>query len=235
MWADLVSWTAIGARTVQSCRLIVRWRVGSRCAVGFKNATDGSLQPALDGMHAAATPHAFLGMDDDGRSAIFHTTGNLDRHLVLRGGGGHSNYDPASVIQAAALCTEQGLPSRVMVDCSHGNSNKDHTRQPAVLRNVVEQVAGGSRNIMGAMLESHLHAGNQRLGHGREGLRYGVSITDACIDWSHHRVCAARELYDSSISGGGRDRGVRRWAIEEISDLAISDCRFRHLKDQSSI
>ena len=206
--ADLVSWTAIGARTVQS-QTHREMASGLSMPVGFKNATDGSLQPALDGMLAAGTPHAFLGMDDDGRSAIFHTTGNLDRHLVLRGGGGHSNYDAASVTQAAALCAAQGLPSRVMVDCSHGNSNKDHTRQPAVLREVVEQVAGGSRSIMGAMLESHLHAGNQRLGHGKEGLRYGVSITDACIDWPTTES-ALRESYaalqSAEIGMGRRER-----------------------------
>jgi 3-deoxy-7-phosphoheptulonate synthase len=206
--ADLVSWTAIGARTVQS-QTHREMASGLSMPVGFKNATDGSLQPALDGMHAAATPHAFLGMDDDGRSAIVHTTGNLDRHLVLRGGGGHSNYDAASVVKASALCVEQDLPSRVMVDCSHGNSNKDHTRQPAVLRNVVEQVAGGSRNIMGAMLESHLHAGNQRLGHGKEGLRYGVSITDACIDWPTTES-ALRESHSALQSAGGRTGQRRR-------------------------
>src|SRR5262249_6703803 len=125
-----------------------------------------------------------------------------------RGGGGHSNYDAPSVNQAAALCAAQGLPSRVMVDCSHGNSNKDHTRQPAVLRDVVGQVAGGSRAIMGAMLESHLHAGNQRLGHGKEGLRYGVSITDACIDWPTTEA-ALRESH-SLLRGAGIGMGQER-------------------------
>jgi 3-deoxy-7-phosphoheptulonate synthase len=191
--ADLVTWTAIGARTVES-QTHREMASGLSMPVGFKNSTDGSLQPALDGMLAAATPHAFLGMDDEGRSAIVHTTGNLDRHLVLRGGGGRSNFDSASVDRAAALLAEQGLPDRLMVDCSHGNSNKDHNRQPAVLRNVVGQVVSGSRHVLGAMLESHLEAGNQRLGQGRAGLRFGVSITDACIDWRTTEA-ALRETY----------------------------------------
>jgi 3-deoxy-7-phosphoheptulonate synthase len=210
--ADLVSWTAIGARTVQS-QTHREMASGLSMPVGFKNATDGSLQPALDGMLAAATPHAFLGMDDDGRSAIFHTTGNLDRHLVLRGGGRRPNYDAESVTQAAALCAAQGLPSRVMVDCSHGNSNKDHTRQPAVLRDVIEQVAGGSRNILGAMLESHLHAGNQRLGHGKDGLRYGVSITDACIDWPTTETALRESLRPFNQRESVCRRGGERWEL----------------------
>src|SRR5262249_34832344 len=152
--ADLVSWTAIGARTAES-QTHREMASGLSMPVGFKNTTDGNLQVALDAMQAAGTPHTFLGMDDDGRSAIIHTTGNPERHLVLRGGGGRTNYDPASVEAAAGLCVGRGLPSRVLVDCSHGNSNKDHNRQSEVLDSVVGQVAGGSRHIMGAMLESH--------------------------------------------------------------------------------
>jgi len=134
-------------------------------------------------MQAAATPHTFLGIDEEGRGAIVHTSGNPDRHLVLRGGGGRTNYDAGSVREAARLLALRGLPTRVMVDCSHGNSNKDHTRQAPVFRDVLGQVAGGSPDILGVMLESHLHAGSQRLEPGGRGLRYGVSITDACIDW----------------------------------------------------
>jgi len=180
--ADLVSWTAIGARTAES-QTHRELASGLSMPVGFKNTTDGNLQVALDAMQAAGTPHTFLGMDDDGRSAIVHTTGNPERHLVLRGGGGRTNYDAISVGEAAALCTGRGLPVRVLVDCSHGNSSKDHNRQPEVLQAVVDQVASGSCHILGAMLESHLHGGSQKLGHGTEGLAYGVSITDACIDW----------------------------------------------------
>jgi 3-deoxy-7-phosphoheptulonate synthase len=180
--ADLVSWTAIGARTAES-QTHREMASGLSMPVGFKNTTDGNLQVALDAMQAAGTPHTFLGMNDDGRSAIVHTTGNPERHLVLRGGGGRTNYDATSVAEAAALCEGRGLPARVLVDCSHGNSNKDPTRQPEVFTAVLDQVVGGSRHILGAMLESHLHGGSQKLGHGAAGLAYGVSITDSCLDW----------------------------------------------------
>ncbi|HXG43393.1 MAG TPA: 3-deoxy-7-phosphoheptulonate synthase [Gemmatimonadales bacterium] len=182
--ADLVAWTAIGARTAES-QTHREMASGLSMPVGFKNTTDGNLTVALDAMQAAATPHTFLGIDEEGRGAIVHTSGNPDRHLVLRGGGGRTNYDAASVREAARLLALRGLPTRVMVDCSHGNSNKDHTRQALVFRDVLGQVAGGggSPDILGVMLESHLHAGSQRLEPGGRGLRYGVSITDACIDW----------------------------------------------------
>jgi 3-deoxy-7-phosphoheptulonate synthase len=200
--ADLVSWTAIGARTAES-QTHREMASGLSMPVGFKNTTDGNLQIALDAMHAAGTPHTFLGMDDDGRGAIVHTTGNPERHLVLRGGGGRTNYDAVSVAEAAALCASRGLPARVMVDCSHGNSSKDHTRQPAVFREVVAQLAQGSRHIMGAMIEGHLHAGSQRLSHGLEGLAYGVSVTDACIDWESTEALL-REA-DATLRGAGRE------------------------------
>jgi 3-deoxy-7-phosphoheptulonate synthase len=180
--ADLITWTAIGARTAES-QTHREMASGLSMPVGFKNTTDGNLQVALDAMQAAGTPHTFLGMDDEGRGAIVHTTGNPERHLVLRGGGGRTNYDGASVAEAAALCAARDLPRRIMVDCSHGNSGKDHTRQPAVFRAVLDQVLAGSPHVMGMMLESHLHAGNQRMAHGLGGLAYGVSVTDACIDW----------------------------------------------------
>ncbi|MEO8138112.1 MAG: 3-deoxy-7-phosphoheptulonate synthase [Gemmatimonadota bacterium] len=180
--ADLVSWTAIGARTAES-QTHREMASGLSMPVGFKNTTDGNLQVALDAMQAAGTPHTFLGMDDDGRGAIVHTTGNPERHLVLRGGGGRTNYDAASVTEAAELCRVRGLPGRVMVDCSHGNSNKDHTRQRLVFAEVLSQLTSGSGDIMGAMVESHLHGGSQKAGHGTAGLAYGVSITDECLDW----------------------------------------------------
>jgi 3-deoxy-7-phosphoheptulonate synthase len=180
--ADLIAWTAIGARTAES-QTHREMASGLSMTVGFKNTTDGNLQVALDAMQAAGTPHTFLGMDDEGRGAIVHTTGNPERHLVLRGGGGRTNYDAPSVADAAALCAARQLPSRVLVDCSHGNSSKDHTRQPTVFRAVLDQVLGGSPHIMGMMIESHLRAGSQKLVHGLEGLTYGVSVTDACIDW----------------------------------------------------
>jgi len=180
--ADLVSWTAIGARTAES-QTHREMASGLSMPVGFKNTTDGNLQIALDALEAAGSPHTFLGMDDDGRGAVVHTTGNPERHLVLRGGGGRTNYDAASVAEASLLCARRGQPSRVMVDCSHGNSNKDHTRQPGVLQEVVAQVATGGSPIMGAMVESHLHGGSQKLGASVDSLAYGVSITDACLEW----------------------------------------------------
>ncbi len=180
--ADLVSWTAIGARTAES-QTHREMASGLSMPVGFKNTTDGNLQIALDAMQAAGTPHTFLGMDDEGRGAIVHTTGNPERHLVLRGGGGRTNYDPASVEAAATLCASRRLPSRVMVDCSHGNSSKDYTRQPEVCREALAQAVAGSPHLLGVMLESHLHAGNQPLGPRAEDLAYGVSVTDPCLDW----------------------------------------------------
>ena len=208
--ADLVSWTAIGARTAES-QTHREMASGLSMPVGFKNTTDGNLQVALDAMQAAGTPHTFLGMDDDGRSAIIHTTGNPERHLVLRGGGGRTNFDAASVEAAAALCAGRGLPARVLVDCSHGNSNKDHNRQVAVLDSVVAQMAGGSRHILGAMLESHLHAGAQKLEHGLEGLAYGVSITDACIDWETTERILRRAAEQLRAAGIGAP-AAPRWA-----------------------
>jgi 3-deoxy-7-phosphoheptulonate synthase len=205
--ADLVAWTAIGARTVES-QTHREMASGLSMPVGFKNGTDGNLQVALDAMHAASTPHSFLGLDDEGRAAIVHTAGNPDRHLVLRGGGGRTNYDAASVEQAVASLRQRGEPERVLIDCSHGNSRKDHTRQEEVLRDVLGQLAGGSRQVMGVMLESHLHAGQQRLGSDPAALRYGVSITDACIDWqtTERLVVEAADGVRALAKGAPRQR-----------------------------
>jgi len=209
--ADLVSWTAIGARTAES-QTHREMASGLSMPVGFKNTTDGNLQIALDALEAAGTPHTFLGMDDDGRGAVVHTTGNPERHLVLRGGGGGTNYDAASVAGAARLCTERGLPARVMVDCSHGNSRRDHSRQPEVFREVVSQVAAGSPHIMGAMVESHLQAGSQKLGDGASALAYGVSITDPCLDWSATAAMLREADAHLRRSGLGGPHAARRAA-----------------------
>ena len=207
--ADLVAWTAIGARTAES-QTHREMASGLSMPVGFKNTTDGNLQVALDAMQAAGAPHTFLGMDDDGRGAIIHTTGNPDRHLVLRGGGGGTNFDAASVTEAARLCAARGLPARVLVDCSHGNSNKDHTRQPDVFRDVVAQAASGSPHLLGAMIESHLQGGSQSLTPGATGLAYGVSVTDACIDWpTTERIL--REA-DAALRAAGRGIGLKEAA-----------------------
>ena len=177
--ADLISWTAIGARTTEAS--------GLSMPIGFKNGTDGSAITAINAMEAAARPHHFLGINGDGQAAIVSTTGNPDGHLVLRGGKGGTNYHLEAVDQAAAQLAKAGLPHRVMVDCSHGNSNKDYRRQSEVASEVAQQLRAGSSQLMGVMLESHLVAGSQKIPSDlaqlqRASLTYGQSITDACID-----------------------------------------------------
>jgi 3-deoxy-7-phosphoheptulonate synthase len=146
----------------------------------MKNRPDGSIPTAIEAIQAAAVPHVFPGIDYSGTPAILHTTGNPDTHLVLRGGGGKPNYSAADVEAALALLRKEDLPERLVIDCSHGNSGKDHLRQPGVADEVAAQVAGGQRGISGVMLESFLVAGRQKLGG---ELTYGQSITDACMGW----------------------------------------------------
>ncbi len=179
--ADLISWTAIGARTTES-QTHREMASGLSMPIGFKNGTDGSVGTAIHAMQAAARPHHFLGINKDGGASIVSTTGNPDGHVVLRGGKGGTNYHPQAIEEVAAALQRDRLPERVMVDCSHGNSNKDYRLQSEVLRHVAEQVRGGSRQVMGVMLESHLVAGNQKIPADLSQLTYGQSITDACID-----------------------------------------------------
>jgi len=178
--ADLVSWAAIGTRTIES-QTHREMASGLSMPVGFKNGTDGRLDIALNAIVSASQPHRFLGINRHGQTAMISTTGNPDRHLVLRGGKG-PNYSAADVAEAATAMQRQGIERGVMVDCSHGNSNKDYRRQAAVYRDVVGQFAAGQQAIMGLMLESNLHPGNQSWKQGVP-LAYGVSITDACIGW----------------------------------------------------
>jgi 3-deoxy-7-phosphoheptulonate synthase len=181
--SDLVSWGAIGARTTES-QPHREMASGLSFPVGFKNGTDGNLQIAVDAMGAAQHPHSFLGIDREGRTAIVETTGNLDVHMVLRGGGDKPNYLPHDIDKAEALLQKAGLAPAIMVDCSHANSSKDHNRQEEVLTNVISQIVNGNGSICSLMIESHLEAGSQAIcGNPRE-LRYGVSITDKCIDWA---------------------------------------------------
>ncbi|MBT3942817.1 MAG: 3-deoxy-7-phosphoheptulonate synthase [Chloroflexi bacterium] len=180
--ADLVSWGAIGARTTES-QTHRQMASGLSMPIGFKNGTGGTLQIAVDAMVAAESPHAFLGVDGEGRASVVHTSGNVGGHLILRGGADGPNYDAESVARATKLLGTGGVSQRLVVDCSHANSNKDHNRQPIVFRDVIEQRARGNGNVAGIMLESHLNPGAQKLVNGLEGLEYGVSITDACIDW----------------------------------------------------
>jgi 3-deoxy-7-phosphoheptulonate synthase len=179
--ADLVSWGAIGARTTESQvhRELVS---GLSCPVGFKNGTSGNVQIAVEAVQSAAHPHTFLGHTKHGQSAIFVTKGNPDCHIILRGGHKTVNYDEASVNGASALLEKSGLPAKLMIDCSHANSNKDHTRQPAVCREVADQLRRGSDKVIGVMIESNLVAGAQKLRKGKP-LVYGQSVTDACIGW----------------------------------------------------
>jgi 3-deoxy-7-phosphoheptulonate synthase len=179
--SDLVSWGAIGARTTES-QIHRQLGSGLSMPVGFKNRTDGNLQVAVDAVRAAGARHAFAGIDADGRSAILHTRGNQDCHIILRGGKGAPNYDATHVSAANALLRESNLPERLMIDLSHDNSGKDPDRQPEISEAVAVQVAGGDRSITGVMLESFLVAGNQAPGP-RETLTYGQSITDGCIGW----------------------------------------------------
>ncbi len=184
--ADLISWTAIGARTTES-QTHREMASGLSMPIGFKNGTDGSAITAINAMEAAARPHHFLGINAEGHAAIVSTTGNPDGHLVLRGGKGGPNYELEAVAAAAAQLAADGLPPRLMVDCSHGNSSKDYRRQGEVLRSISAQVAGGSVHVMGVMIESHLVAGAQKIPADLSqldlsSLTYGQSITDACID-----------------------------------------------------
>ncbi|MBU6249645.1 MAG: 3-deoxy-7-phosphoheptulonate synthase [Cyanobacteria bacterium REEB417] len=179
--ADLISWTAIGARTTES-QTHREMASGLSMPIGFKNGTDGSVTTAVNAIEAAARPHHFLGINSDGAAAIVSTTGNPDGHLVLRGGKSGTNYHEDAISKASDALAAAGLPSRLMVDCSHGNSNKDYRRQGEVLRDLAAQVRGGGTLVMGVMLESHLVAGNQTLPADLSQLTYGQSITDACID-----------------------------------------------------
>ncbi|HTW11215.1 MAG TPA: 3-deoxy-7-phosphoheptulonate synthase [Solirubrobacteraceae bacterium] len=179
--SDLVSWGAIGARTTES-QIHRQLGSGLSMPVGFKNRTDGNVQVAVDAVRAASARHAFAGIDADGRSAILHTRGNRDCHIILRGGRSGTNFDAESVEAACAMLRASNLPERLMIDLSHDNSSKDPNRQPAVAEAVGAQVAGGNRAITGVMLESFLVEGNQAPGP-LETLTYGQSITDGCIGW----------------------------------------------------
>jgi 3-deoxy-7-phosphoheptulonate synthase len=179
--SDLVSWGAIGARTTES-QIHRQLGSGLSMPVGFKNGTDGNVQVAVDAVRAAAARHAFPGIDADGRSAILHTRGNTDCHIILRGGKSGVNYDADSVAAANALLRKSSLPERVVVDVSHDNSGKCPERQPEIARAVGEQVAAGDGTIKGLMIESFLIEGNQAPGP-LETLTYGQSITDGCIGW----------------------------------------------------
>lgn len=180
--ADLITLGSIGARTTES-PTHRQMASGLSMPVGFKNSTEGSLEVAINAMKAAATPHSFLGIDNSGYTCMINTQGNDLGHLILRGGRQGPNYDSESLAEATRLLSDANLPSRFVVDCSHANSNKDYTRQSIVWNDVISQRAAGNDTIVGLMLESNLHAGQQKLGDNPADLQYGVSITDGCISF----------------------------------------------------
>lgn len=179
---DLISWSAIGARTTES-QTHREMASGLSSAVGFKNGTDGGLEVAINALQSVSAPHRFLGINHRGEVAVIHTRGNAHAHIVLRGGGGQTNYDAASVNNCEEQLSRAGIPANIMVDCSHANSNKDHNLQPVVMDEVSKQIIEGNQSIIGLMVESNLESGNQSIPANLEDLKYGVSVTDACVDW----------------------------------------------------
>jgi 3-deoxy-7-phosphoheptulonate synthase len=177
-----MSWYAIGARTTES-QTHREMASGLSAPVGFKNGTDGGLEVAINAIKSAALPHGFLGVNQSGRTSVIRSRGNRYGHLVLRGGGGRPNYDTVSVRLAEQALAKAGLAPNIVIDCSHANSMKDHALQPLVFHDCVHQILEGNRSIVGLMLESNLEAGNQPIPEDRSKLRYGVSVTDPCIDW----------------------------------------------------
>lgn len=181
--ADLISWSAIGARTTES-QTHRQLASGLSMPLGFKNGTDGSITTAINAIKAASSPQTFLGISLEGRAAAIRTRGNPDCHIVLRGGGKGPNFSAPHVADVEKQLDAAKLRRAILVDCSHDNSNKQPERQPEVLADVVRQLVGGNTSIMGVMIESNLHGGNQPFPKPRAELKYGVSITDGCIDWA---------------------------------------------------
>ncbi len=180
--ADLICWSAIGARTTES-QTHRQMASGLSMPIGFKNGTLGNLEPAINAIKAATQPQTFLGVGLDGRASAVTTTGNPDCHLILRGGDGRPNYDAASVSATRELLRGHGLPPAILIDASHGNCRKDHRLMPEVFEEIIRQRVTGDRSIIGAMLESNLVEGSQKFPQPLDQLRYGQSITDACMDW----------------------------------------------------
>ncbi len=179
---DTITWTAIGARTTES-QTHREMSSGLSSPVGFKNGTDGSLDVAVNAMKSVVSGHAFLGINPQGQVAITKTMGNQYGHVVLRGGGGKPNYDSVSIALCEQALKKAKLPTNIVVDCSHANSNKDHNVQPLVLDDIAHQIKDGNRSICGVMIESNINEGNQSIPDDLSQLKYGVSVTDACISW----------------------------------------------------
>jgi 3-deoxy-7-phosphoheptulonate synthase len=209
---DLISWSAIGARTTES-QTHREMASGLSSAVGFKNGTDGSLTVAINALRSAARAHRFLGINHEGRVAVYETRGNRYGHIVLRGGNAGPNYDSVHVKLAESALAEAGLSTNIMVDCSHANSNKQPELQPLVVENVVNQLLEGNQSLVGLMIESHLEAGAQPLAPPEE-LAYGVSVTDGCIGWQETEQCLRQA--DAALRGalGGRRQPAPRGAAQ---------------------
>jgi len=197
--SDIITWTAIGARTTES-QTHREMASGLSTPIGFKNGTDGSLDVAINALHSAAEKHHFLGINQQGQCAVFHTRGNRYGHVVLRGGGGQTNYSPTDIKLCEAQLEKAKLPVNISVDCSHGNSSKKPELQPAVVEDCVEQIINGNKSIVSLMLESNINWGNQSIPEDLSQLKYGVSVTDACIDWETTEKTlrdAAKKLKDT--------------------------------------
>jgi 3-deoxy-7-phosphoheptulonate synthase len=196
--ADLIAWSAIGARTIES-QTHRQMASGLSMPVGYKNGTTGDLQIAIDAMQSALHPHSFLGIDASGRSAVIMTRGNQDGHIILRGGHGGPNFDPQSVGHAVQALHKAGLCTKVMVDSSHANSGKKHQNQHKVWKSVIEQRLAGNHDLIGILMESHLREGNQPFNPDPTKLIYGVSVTDSCVGWDE-----TRELMEFAYEQLGR-------------------------------
>lgn len=179
---DIITWSAIGARTTES-QTHREMASGLSSVVGFKNGTDGNLGVAINALQSVTTPHRFLGINHQGEVAVIHTRGNQHAHIVLRGGGGKINYQSTDVLDCENRLNTAGITPNIMIDCSHANSNKDHSRQPIVMTDVANQIVEGNRSIIGFMVESNINEGNQSLTDTRDDLKYGVSVTDACVSF----------------------------------------------------
>ncbi len=197
--ADLICWTAIGARTTES-QIHRQMASGLSMPVGYKNGTDGSFTAAINAMLTAKISHHFLGINQDGLASIVRTTGNPDGHLVLRGGATKPNYEASDIEAAVNALKKKAMNSRLMIDCSHGNSSKDYQKQATVLESINQQVKSGSQHIAGVMIESHLVAGNQSIPQDGKPTVYGQSITDACVNWETTEIML-QSLANSVILG----------------------------------
>ncbi len=185
---DIITWSAIGARTTES-ETHREMSSGLSSPVGFKNGTDGGLSVAINALQAVASPHRFLGIDPLGKVSIVHTSGNPYAHIVLRGGHGVTNYDSASVALCEEACKAGGVTTNIMIDYSHANSNKDPSKQALVIEDVAKQIITGNQSVVGLMIESNINAGRQDIPSDLKQLQYGVSVTDACIDWETTENC----------------------------------------------